>query len=89
MNTLCMHLQIREDGCLANQLSVPKGCGSDTAKCTVVLSWELLPEGKELMFSITADLSQAGGVTTHGSWAAVGFSPDGKMVCALHPIYTL
>ena len=89
MYPLHVSLQIREDDCLANQLSVPKGCSPGTAQCTIVLSWEVLAGGKELLFGITADLSKAGGVTKDGSWAAVGFSPDGKMVCALHAHGTL
>lgn len=74
-----MHLQVRADDCLT-WLSVPKGCGSGAAKCVVTLSWEVFPEGKELKLGITADLSEAGGVASRGSWAAVGFSPNGMMV---------
>ena len=79
---------MREDDCL-NQLSLPKGCGSGGAKCTVTLSWEVLSEGKELKLGLTADLSVAGGGNSHGSWAAVGFSPNGMMVrmCIQHLCY--
>ena len=81
----CVHMQVREDDCLT-QLAVPRGCGPGGAKCIVTLSWEVVSEGKEMKFGITADLTVAKGVTSHGSWAAVGFSPDGKMViiCTQH-----
>ena len=75
----CVHVQVREDDCLT-QLAVPRGCGPGGAKCVVTLSWEVVSEGKEMEFGITADLIVAKGVTSSGSWAAVGFSPDGKMV---------
>ena len=76
---VCVHLQVREEDCLS-QLSVPKGCGPGGTKCVVTLSWEVLSEGKELELGITADLSVAGGAASHGTWAAVGFSPNGMMV---------